>query len=181
MGTKLAPAYSNIFMGTLESRILSETKPSPTHWKRYIDDIFLVWTDTKEQFVKSINGLHERINFTGEFSTTEITFLDLRLYKGKRFAKEGILNIKTHIKPTNTQQYIHASSAHPPGNRPGYHQRTTQIPLNELKRSHVPDVQREACRKYDENRIQTRDNRSIRRIKFPNRQKTLTNKTHDAA
>ena len=42
MGTRMAPAYANIFMGTLESRILSETNPSPTHWKRYIDDIFLV-------------------------------------------------------------------------------------------------------------------------------------------
>ena len=49
------------------------------------------------------------------FSTDEITFLDLCLYKGERFAKEGILDIKTHIKPTNTQQYVHASSAHPPG------------------------------------------------------------------
>ena len=52
--------YANIFMGTLESRILLEENPSPTHWKRYIDDIFLVWTDTKEsleQFIKSINGL----------------------------------------------------------------------------------------------------------------------------
>ena len=117
MGTKMAPAYANIFMGILESRILSETNPSPTHWKRYINDIFLVWTDKKEsleQFIKSINGLHERINFTAEFSTTEITFLDLCLCKGERFAKEDILDIKTHIKPNNTQQYIHASSAHLP-------------------------------------------------------------------
>ena len=118
MGTKMAPAYANIFMGTLESRILSQTNPSPIHWKRYIDDIFLVWADTKEsleQFIKSINDLHPRINFTAEFSTDEIIFLDLCLYKGERFAKEGILDIKTHIKPTNTQQYVHASSAHPPG------------------------------------------------------------------
>ena len=118
MGTKMAPAYANIFMGTLESRILSQTNPSPIHWKRYIDDIFLVWTDTKEsleQFIKSINDLHPHINFTAEFSTDEIIFLDLCLYKGERFAKEGILDIKTHIKPTNTQQYVHASSAHPPG------------------------------------------------------------------
>ena len=42
-------------------------------------------------------------------------FLDLCLYKGERFAKEGILDIKTHIKLTDTQQYIHALSAHPPG------------------------------------------------------------------
>ena len=90
MGTKTALAYTNIFMGTLESRILSETKPSPTHWKIYIDDNFLVWTDTKEslkEFIKSINGLHECINFNAEFLTTEITFLDLCLYKGERFAK----------------------------------------------------------------------------------------------
>ena len=79
MGTKMAPAYANIFMGTLESKILSESNPSSTHWKRYIDDIFLVWTDTKEnleQFIKSINDLHPRINFTAEISTDEITFLD---------------------------------------------------------------------------------------------------------
>ena len=44
MGIKMAPAYANIFMGKLESRILAEINPSPTYWKKYIDDIFLVWT-----------------------------------------------------------------------------------------------------------------------------------------
>ena len=34
MGTKMAPAYANIFMGALESRTLSETNPSPIDWKR---------------------------------------------------------------------------------------------------------------------------------------------------
>ena len=117
MGTKMAPAYANIFMGALESRIISETTPSPIHWKIYIDDIVLIWTDTKEsleQFINSINDLHQRIHFTSEFSTDKITFLHLCLYKGERFAKEAILDIKTHIKPTNIQQYVHASSAHPP-------------------------------------------------------------------
>ena len=47
------------------------------------------------------------------------TFLDLCLYKGERFTKEGILDIKTRINPTNTQQYVHASSAHSPGTGPG--------------------------------------------------------------
>ena len=45
----------------------------------------------------------------------EITFLDLCLYKGERFTKKGILDIRNHIKPTNTQQYVHASSATPLG------------------------------------------------------------------
>ena len=39
--------------------------------------------------------------------------------------QNGILDIKTHIKPTNTEQYVHASSAHPSWNGPGYHQRRT--------------------------------------------------------
>ena len=150
MGTKMAPAYPNIFMGTLESRILSETNPSPTHWKRYIDDIFLVWTDTKEsleQFIKSINGLHERINFTAEFQQLKSCSWTCAYTKGRDLPRKAFWISKPIIKPTNTQQYIHASSAHPPSwNRPGYHQgRTTQIPSNELKRSYVPDVQREAC------------------------------------
>ena len=182
MGTKMAPAYANIFMGTLESRILSETNPSPTHWKRYIDDIFLVWTDTKESlkhFIKSINGLHERINFTAEFSTTEITFLDLSLYKGERFAKVGILDIKTHIKPTNIQQYIHASSAHPPGTGQGIIKgellRYLRINPNEAtfqmyKEKHVENMKK---RGYRQETIE----KSIRGIKFRDRQKTLTKHT----
>ena len=102
MDTKIAPAYATIFRGTLESKILSETNPSPKDWKRYIDDMFLVWADTNkslEQFIKSINGLHPHINFTAEFSTVEIMFLDLCLYKRERFAKEGILDIKPISSP----------------------------------------------------------------------------------
>ena len=30
------------------------------------------------------------------------------IQRGERFAKEGILDIKTHIKPTSIQQYVHA-------------------------------------------------------------------------
>ena len=85
MGIKMAPAYANIFMGTLESRILSETTPSPIHWKRYIDDILLVWTDTKEsleQFIKRINDLHPHINFTAEFQQMKSHFYSGELRHG---------------------------------------------------------------------------------------------------
>ena len=153
MGTKMASTYANIFMGALESRILSETNPSPIHWKRYI---FLVWTDTKEsleQFIKSINNLHPRINFTAEFSTDEITFLDLCLYKWERFAKEGILDIKTHIKPTNTQQYVHASSAHPPGTGRGIIKGELLRYLRTNSNEATFQTHREACRKYEKKRI----------------------------
>ena len=122
MGTKMAPAYANIFMGELESRVLSTATHNPKLWKRYIDDIFLIWIDTREslqQFIDELNDQHPRIRFTSEISLSEINFLDLCLYKGKRFESKGILDIKTYIKPTNTQQYVHASSSHPPGSGRG--------------------------------------------------------------
>ena len=107
VGTKMAPACTSIFMGTLESRILYERNPSPTHWK---DDIFLVWTDTKEsleQFIKSINGLHPCINFTGDYFQQLKTRSYTNAYtKGRDLPK---------FKPANTQQYVHASTAHTPG------------------------------------------------------------------
>ena len=43
-----------------------------------------------------------RIKFTAEISDNEITFLDRVVFKGERFVKESILDIKTHYKPTET-------------------------------------------------------------------------------
>ena len=43
--------------------------------------------------------------FCDEASDTELIFLDLTLYKGDRFQTNGILDIRTHIKPTNSYMY----------------------------------------------------------------------------
>ena len=40
MGTKMAVAFANIFMGKVESQILERSAKKPVSWKRYIDDIF---------------------------------------------------------------------------------------------------------------------------------------------
>ena len=39
---------------------------------------------------------------------------------GERFIKESILDIKTHYKPTETFQYTHFTSCHPPGVKRGF-------------------------------------------------------------
>ncbi len=38
MGTKMAPAYANLFMAELEERLLDNYHIKPIIWKRYIDD-----------------------------------------------------------------------------------------------------------------------------------------------
>ena len=57
----------------------------------------------------------EEGKFTAEMSETEITFLDTKVYKGVRFAKESILDVQTLYKQTETFQYTNFYSCHPPG------------------------------------------------------------------
>ena len=52
-----------------------------------------------------------------EISENEITFLDTTVFKGERFKEKSILDIKTHYnsyKPSETFQYTHFTSCHPP-------------------------------------------------------------------
>ena len=73
--------------------------------------------DKKEvdRFIKRANYFHPTIKFTAEISENQITFLDTAVFKGERFAKYSILDIKTHYKSTETFQFTHFTFCHPPG------------------------------------------------------------------
>ena len=116
MGTKMAPSYANIFMDVLETNFLATQTCKPLMWKRYIDDILAIWNGPEGQleiFLSELNNYHQTIKFTHSTSRTAIDFLDLTIYKGKRFATDAILDIKPMFKATNSFQYLHYSSAHP--------------------------------------------------------------------
>ena len=50
MGTKMARAYANIFMDKLEEYLIN-LAPNHIHtWKRFMDDIFIIWTGTTAEF-----------------------------------------------------------------------------------------------------------------------------------
>lgn len=71
----------------------------------------------------------ENSHHPAEISDTETTFLDTVVYKGKRFHDQSILDIKTHFKPTETFQYTHFASSHPPGVKKGLVKSETHRPL----------------------------------------------------
>ena len=74
---------------------------------------FSLWDTTKEEvnlFILEANRQHLTIKFTADISQSEINFLDTTVFKGDRFYKEYVLDIRTHFKPTETFQYTHFSS-----------------------------------------------------------------------
>ena len=113
MGTPMAPAIANLFMGLLEENLLSQA-PTPIQtdlWRRFIDDIFLLWTgeDTDLQTLCThINSFHPSIKFTVQSSPTHISFLDISVK-----LVNGYLETDMHYKPTDSHAYLHYSSCHP--------------------------------------------------------------------
>jgi hypothetical protein len=64
-------------------------------------------------FLSRAKQIRMILEFTIEISNQELNFLDLTIYKGKNFRRNGVLDTKTYLKHTETFQYILASSAHP--------------------------------------------------------------------
>ena len=82
----------------------------PFLWLRYLDEIFGIWTQNFQklnELFNCINSLHPTVNFTRDYSTTEINFLGVTVTKvGNK------LEIDLYCKPTDTHQYLHAQSCH---------------------------------------------------------------------
>ena len=121
MGTKVAPTYVTLVMGYLENKLYNiiENKYGLTHknkfftsWKRYLDDCFIIWDeriDKVDNLFEILQNLHTSIKFTIESSKTSIHFLDI-------YISVNDYKISTDIyrKPTDSQQYVHFKSCHPP-------------------------------------------------------------------
>ena len=89
----------------------------PTLWVGFIDDIFVIWSHSKEKFLdffNQLNAYHPTIKYTYEISNQSVLFLDINIHKGKSFAQSYILDIVPHFKPTNQLQYLHFHSCHTP-------------------------------------------------------------------
>ena len=117
MGTRCARTVANLFMGKMEHKILQSQfvdKIYKRFWRRFIDDILLIWTGTEaelEEFLNYINTLHPTIKFTASYNFVEAKadFLDTTIS-----IKNGKISTDLYRKPTHSPQYLLPSSTHPP-------------------------------------------------------------------
>lgn len=114
MGTKFAPPYACLFMDWLEERYLETCDTKPLAYFRYIDDIFIIWTEGRDKlntFLNNFNAFHPAIKFTRhQTSTTHPTveFLDVNLT-----LLGDVIELDLYCKPTDCHQYLHFKSCHP--------------------------------------------------------------------
>ena len=112
MGTKMAPSYANLFLGYFEANALENALFKPHTWLRYIDDIFMIWTeglDNLKIFIDYLNNIHSTIKFTSSHSFTNIPFLDVSV----SLTDDGSLFTDLYTKPTDKHQHLLYSSCHP--------------------------------------------------------------------
>ena len=67
-------------MGRLEHNFLSHAPLKPSFYKRYIDDILILWPHSEAElnnFLSFLNNFHPTIKFSSEYDKNKITFLDL--------------------------------------------------------------------------------------------------------
>ena len=116
MSSTASPEICDITLHDLENKILQQADHILTWW-RYRDDILVLYSGELEDFknlINTMNQLHPTLKFTYEAPKTSIDYLDLTIFKGKRFRETDILDTKVYTKPTETYQFLHRTSSHPP-------------------------------------------------------------------
>jgi hypothetical protein len=123
MGTAPAPPYANLVLGLFEMIVvLPNLHPQIKLYCRYIDDGFGIILNEKDQptselisiydnLLKTMNSQNEKLKWTGEYSTTNLPFLDLNVCINNTTQK---ITTSTHIKAMNLHLFTPFSSCHPP-------------------------------------------------------------------
>lgn len=112
MGSRVSPVLAILFMYRWETKLFKDSGTTPPFWKRYMDDILLLWRGGKNAFsgfVGRCNSLHSAIKVTTDQSNP-LPVLDMTVrLEGTRVVTEF------YRKPFASNITLHAESAHDGG------------------------------------------------------------------
>lgn len=115
MGTNSAPEIANYYLlHLLDPAIIG--KAQVKLYKRFLDDLLMLWNDTLEEFMiffDYLNQLVPGISFTYKVSNEANEFLDLRIAISSFGNSKPKLSFSTHQKTLNKYAYISPKSCHP--------------------------------------------------------------------
>ena len=84
LGSPMAPNYANLYVGYMEKQPIFNPLKNVflpiIIWKRYFDDIFVLWRGDVKQlqaFHAFLNSCSEHLRFTMQSEILQISFLDL--------------------------------------------------------------------------------------------------------
>ena len=106
MGSPLGPILADIFLGFLETFHLRQCNVSPSHFFRYVDDTFAVFSSPSsvQPFLDLLNSLHSNLCFTCESEhNNSLPFLDVLVQR----SDSGQVLTSVYRKPTWTGLYSH--------------------------------------------------------------------------
>lgn len=116
MGSKASPSIANIYMGLFEQNyVFNSTEnvflPYIKMWKRYIDDICILWTGdetTLLNFFNFLNVKNEHLKFTMEHDQHQVNFLDISITR-----QNGTFQTDVYRKPCYRNSLLKSDSFHP--------------------------------------------------------------------
>ena len=115
MGSPLSPILANLCMEFIENDILENCPVhlKPAVWLRYVDDIFIIFKGTQDQFdefFNYVNSFLPSIQFTVEYEVDyKLPFLDVMV---RHNPLNQSFEFAVYRKPTNSESYIHFYSFH---------------------------------------------------------------------
>lgn len=116
MGKRFSPSYADIYMAEWEEAALKKCPQKPFIYLRYLDDIWGIWTHSRDDFtnfVTILNRHHPSIQLTATLNDMDINFLDTTTFKGENFNETGKLETRVYFKPTDAHSLLHKQSFHP--------------------------------------------------------------------
>ena len=113
MGKAFGGSFASLYLGEWETAALSSSPFRPTLWRRFQDDVLVLWDHgpvALDAFLNHLNGQDPHIQLDSTSSASSIRFLDLELYRGPN---ERIFH-RIGFKPTDCHRLLPHDSQHAP-------------------------------------------------------------------
>ncbi|XP_067131926.1 uncharacterized protein [Centruroides vittatus] len=111
MGSPISGILCELVVRKLEKSVLFDFRKDIVYFKRYVDDIFILWKNNRKinEFIEGINRNNDGLKLKLEQkSSVTIHFLDINIQ-----FKNGHLSTSVYVKPTHSPLYIPLQSNDP--------------------------------------------------------------------